>query len=52
MKKHFTPLLTLCLLLSGCSGLPAAREMGDMALLRTRGGGHRLHRPPGQGPAG
>ena len=37
MKKHFTPLLTLCLLLSGCSGLPAAREMGDMALLRTLG---------------
>ena len=35
------PLLTvitaLCLLLSGCSGLPAAREMGDMALLRTLG---------------
>lgn len=27
----------LCLLLSGCSGLPAAREMGDMALLRTMG---------------
>ena len=27
----------LCLLLSGCSGLPQAREMGDMALLRTMG---------------
>ena len=37
MKKHFTPLLTACLLLAGCSGLPTAREMGDMALLRTLG---------------
>lgn len=27
----------LCLLLAGCAGLPAAREMGDMALLRTMG---------------
>ena len=26
-----------CLLLSGCSGLPTAREMGDMALMRTMG---------------
>ena len=26
-----------CLLLTGCSGLPYAREMGDMALLRTMG---------------
>ena len=37
MKKYFTPLLILCLLLTGCSGLPTAREMGDMALLRTLG---------------
>ena len=37
MKKHLVPLLAVCLLLSGCSGLPAAREMGDMALLRTMG---------------
>lgn len=37
MKKSFAPLLACCLLLSGCSGLPAAREMGDMALLRTLG---------------
>lgn len=37
MKKHFTSLLILCLLLTGCSGLPTAREMGDMALLRTLG---------------
>ena len=31
------PLLLTALLLTGCSGLPAAREMGDMALLRTLG---------------
>ena len=33
------PLLAVitALLLTGCSGLPAAREMGDMALLRTLG---------------
>ena len=32
------PLLTaLALLLTGCSGLPRPREMGDMALLRTMG---------------
>ena len=33
------PLLTAvtALLLAGCSGLPTAREMGDMALLRTLG---------------
>lgn len=38
MKKHLAAsLLAACLLLSGCSGLPAAREMGDMALLRTLG---------------
>lgn len=35
MKKLL--FLTACLLLAGCSGLPAAREMGDMALLRTMG---------------
>ena len=35
MKK--LPLLLLCLFLTGCSGLPTAREMGDMALLRTLG---------------
>lgn len=35
MKKLL--LLTACLLLAGCSGLPTAREMGDMALLRTLG---------------
>ena len=29
--------LALGLLLTGCSGLPTAREMGDMALLRTLG---------------
>lgn len=28
-------MLCACLLLSGCGGLPSAREMGDMALLRT-----------------
>lgn len=37
MKKRLVPLATACLLLTGCSGLPAAREMGDMALLRTLG---------------
>ena len=37
MKKQLVPLLAACLLLTGCSGLPAAREMGDMALLRTMG---------------
>ena len=30
-------ILALGLLLTGCSGLPTAREMGDMALLRTLG---------------
>lgn len=29
--------MLLCLLLCGCDGLPRAREMGDMALLRTMG---------------
>lgn len=37
MKKRFLPWLAACLLLTGCSGLPTAREMGDMALLRTLG---------------
>lgn len=37
MKKRLIPLLAACLLLSGCSSLPTAREMGDMALLRTMG---------------
>jgi len=35
--KRLIPLLAICLLLSGCDRLPAAREMGDMALLRTLG---------------
>lgn len=30
-------ILACCLMLSGCSGLPTSREMGDMALLRTMG---------------
>ena len=37
MKKGFCAGLAVCLLLTGCSGLPDAREMGDMALLRTMG---------------
>ena len=37
MKKRLIPLLTVCLLLTGCSQFPAAREMEDMALLRTMG---------------
>lgn len=37
MKKRLLPWLAACLLLSGCAGLPTAREMGDMALLRTLG---------------
>lgn len=37
MKKRLLPWLTACLLLAGCSGLPTAREMEDMALLRTLG---------------
>ena len=37
MNKSLALLLGACLLLSGCTGLPAAREMGDMALLRTMG---------------
>lgn len=37
MKKRLLSWLAACLLLTGCSGLPTAREMGDMALLRTLG---------------
>lgn len=37
MKRLLAPWLAGCLLLAGCSGLPTAREMGDMALLRTLG---------------
>lgn len=37
MKKVLLPWLAACLLLTGCSGFPTAREMGDMALLRTLG---------------
>lgn len=37
MKKGTFLLLIVCLFLTGCSELPRAREMGDMALLRTMG---------------
>ena len=37
MRRIWLPALCAGLLLTGCSGLPAAREMGDMALLRTMG---------------
>lgn len=37
MKKQLIPWLSACLLFTGCSGLPTAREMGDMALLRSVG---------------
>ena len=37
MKKTLLPWLAAGLFLAGCSGLPTAREMGDMALLRTLG---------------
>lgn len=37
MKKRLIPLLWACLFLTGCSQFPVAREMGDMALLRTMG---------------
>ncbi|MGO5023529.1 Ger(x)C family spore germination C-terminal domain-containing protein [Lawsonibacter sp. LCP25S3_G6] len=37
MRTALALVLALCLLLSGCSGLPTAREMGDMALMRTMG---------------
>lgn len=35
--RKLSVLLCACLLLSGCQWLPQAREMGDMALLRTMG---------------
>lgn len=37
MKQGLVLWLAAGLLLTGCSGLPAPREMGDMALLRTMG---------------
>lgn len=37
MKKRLIGFLLLTASLTGCSSLPAAREMGDMALLRTMG---------------
>lgn len=37
MKGAALMILSACLLLTGCSGLPYPREMGDMALLRTMG---------------
>ena len=37
MNKHILVPLAACLLLTGCSQLPVAREMDDMALLRTMG---------------
>ena len=37
MRRMLPLLVTLVLLLTGCSGLPYPREMGDMALLRTMG---------------
>ena len=37
MRRILLPALWAGLLLTGCSGLPAAREMGDMAMLRTMG---------------
>ena len=37
MKKMLALLLAACPLLAGCDRLPTAREMGDMALLRTVG---------------
>lgn len=43
MKKRLIPLLAACLFLTGCSQLPVAREMEDMALLRTMG----IDRAPG-----
>lgn len=46
MNNRLIPLLWACLLLTGCTGcsqLPAAREMDDMALLRTMG----VDRAPG-----
>ena len=37
MRGRWIAAVLACLLLSGCSGLPTARERGDMALLRTMG---------------
>ena len=37
MNKRLLVPLAVCLLLTGCSHLPVAREMDDMALLRTMG---------------
>lgn len=37
MRRTLPLLAALALLLTGCSGLPRPREMGDMALLRTMG---------------
>lgn len=37
MRRMLPLLAALVLLLTGCSGLPYPREMGDMALLRTMG---------------
>ncbi len=37
MKGFLALVLAGGLLLTGCSGLPTSREMGDMALLRTMG---------------
>ena len=37
MRRTLPLLCALALLLTGCSGLPRPREMGDMALLRTMG---------------
>ena len=37
MRGRCAVLALACLLLTGCSGLPYPREMGDMALLRTMG---------------
>ena len=37
MKILLPYMLAACVLLTGCTGLPTAREMGDMALMRTMG---------------
>ena len=37
MKKAVFLWLAVCMFLTGCDRLPTAREMGDMALLRTVG---------------
>lgn len=43
MRKRLLGPLAVCLLLTGCSQLPVAREMEDMALVRTLG----IDRAPG-----